>query len=116
MKTLDRAKSRRSRSAASDLFELTLYISGATENSRLALMNARNLGEKHLRGRYRLAVIDLFQEPRRARKHDVLAVPMLVKTQPLPVRRMVGNLVDEARVLIGLNIYPDTGGSAMRPA
>ncbi len=101
-----RPNSRRSRSAASQAFELTLYISGATENSRLALLNARNLGEKHLRGRYRLAVIDLFQDPRQARKHDVLAVPMLVKTLPLPVRRMVGNLFDENRVLIGLDILP----------
>jgi circadian clock protein KaiB len=106
-----RANSRKFRSAASEAFHLTLYISGATENSRLALLNARNLGEKHLRGRYRLSVIDLFQDPLQARKHDVLAVPMLVKSLPLPVRRMVGNLVDEARVLIGLDILPHTGSS-----
>jgi circadian clock protein KaiB len=101
-----RPNSRRSRPASPQAFELTLYISGATENSRLALLNARNLVEKHLKGRYRLAVIDLFQEPRQARKHDVVAVPMLVRTLPLPVRRMVGNLFDENRVLMGLDILP----------
>jgi circadian clock protein KaiB len=101
-----RPNSRRSRQASPQAFELTLYISGATENSRLALLNARNLVEKHLKGRYRLAVIDLFQEPRQARKHDVVAVPMLVRTLPLPVRRMVGNLFDENRVLMGLDILP----------
>jgi circadian clock protein KaiB len=106
--TLGRAHSRKSRSAATAGFELTLYISGATENSQLALLNAKNLAEKHLPGRYRLEVIDLFQEPRQARKHDVVAVPMLVKTQPLPVRRIVGNLLDEKRVLTGLDMLPHT--------
>lgn len=103
-----RTKGGKPRPAESEGVELVLYISGATENSRLALLNAKNLGEKHLQGRYRLAVIDLFQEPLQARQHDVLAVPMLIKTQPPPERRMVGNLSDENRVLFGLDILPCT--------
>jgi circadian clock protein KaiB len=83
-----------------------LYISGATENSRLALLNMRSLADKHLEGRYHLAVVDLYQDPRRARRHDVVALPMLVKTLPLPVRRMVGDLSDELRVLVGLDLPP----------
>ncbi len=83
-----------------------LYISGATENSRLALLNMRILADKHLKGRYHLAVVDLYQDPWRARRHDVIALPMLVKTLPLPVKRMVGDLSDESRVLSGLDLPP----------
>jgi circadian clock protein KaiB len=90
------------------VYELVLYISGATEHSRLALSNIRSLGEKHLEGRYRLAVVDLFQDPGQARTHDVLALPMLVKKLPLPIRRMIGDLSNEERVLIGLDLaMPD---------
>ncbi len=85
-----------------------LYISGATENSQRALLNIQILGQKHLRGRYRLSVVDLFQEPLRARKHAVVALPTLVKTLPLPVRRLVGGLADEMRVLIGLELVPES--------
>jgi circadian clock protein KaiB len=83
-----------------------VYISGATENSRLALLNIRTLVDKHLGGQCRLAVVDLYQDPRRAGRHDVVAVPTLVKTLPLPVRRMIGDLSDEGRVLIGLDLAP----------
>jgi circadian clock protein KaiB len=104
-----RRKSRKSAAAASEVYDLVLYISGATEHSRLALANIRSLGERHLEGRYRLAVVDLFQDPGHARKHDVVAVPMLVKTLPLPLRRMIGDLSDEERVLIGLDLAPRVG-------
>jgi circadian clock protein KaiB len=87
-------------------FEFVLYISGATENSRLALLNMRNLADKYLEGRYHLAVVDLYQDPRRARRHEVVALPMLVKTLPLPVRRVVGDLSDESRVMMGLDLPP----------
>ncbi len=95
-----------SRPGKSWAFEFVLYISGATENSRLALLNMRILADKHLKGRYHLAVVDLYQDPWRARRHDVIALPMLVKTLPLPVKRMVGDLSDESRVLSGLDLPP----------
>jgi circadian clock protein KaiB len=85
-------------------FEFVLYISGATEHSRLALMNLRTLADRHLKGRYNLAVVDLYQEPRRATHHDVVALPMLVRTLPLPMRRIVGDLSNENRVLNGLDL------------
>jgi circadian clock protein KaiB len=83
-----------------------LYISGATENSRLALLNIRNLLDKHLAGRCQLAVVDLYQDPWRAEQHDVIAVPMLIKTRPSPLRRLIGDLSDEGRVLSGLDLIP----------
>jgi circadian clock protein KaiB len=85
-------------------FDLVLYIGGATRNSRLALLNIKDVGERFLEGRYRLSVVDLFQQPEQARTHKVLAVPMLVRTWPLPMRRMIGDLSSERRVMIGLGL------------
>jgi circadian clock protein KaiB len=87
-------------------FEFVLYISGATANSTLALLNLSMLAEKHLKGKYHLSVVDMYQHPRWAGKHNVIALPMLVKTLPLPVRRMVGDLSNESRVLTGLGLVP----------
>ncbi|MES2859068.1 MAG: circadian clock KaiB family protein, partial [Pseudomonadota bacterium] len=84
--------------AEAECYELVLYISGATENSRNALTNIKAISEQHLKGHYRLAVVDLYQQPEQARDHDIFAVPMLVKTLPLPLRRMVGELSSEERV------------------
>ena len=84
--------------------DLVLYIGGATRNSRLALLNIKDVGERFLKGRYRLSVVDLFQQPEQARNHKIRAVPMLVRTWPLPMRRMIGNLSNEGRVMIGLGL------------
>ena len=95
-----------------DSYELVLYISGATEQSRLALSNIKSLGERRLKGRYRLAVVDLYQQPQLARGEAIIATPTLVKKLPLPLRRMVGDLSDEERVLVGLDLIqmPDREG------
>jgi len=105
-KALPKSRKSKPRRALSEEYELVLYISGATENCRLALANVKAVGEKHLKGRYRLAVVDLYQQPELARDKDVVAVPMLVKSLPLPLRRMVGDLSSEERVLIGLDLVP----------
>ena len=87
-------------------YELQLYISGATERSSTALANVKAIAEKRLHGRYRLSVVDLYQQPEKAREREVTAVPMLVKMLPLPLRRVVGDLSNEDRVLIGLDLVP----------
>jgi len=89
-----------------DGYELVLYISGASKHSRVALGNIKAIGEKYLTGHYRLEVVDLYQQPERAREQGIVAVPMLVKTLPLPLRRMIGDLSDEEHVLIGLDLVP----------
>jgi circadian clock protein KaiB len=104
-----RKKLEKATAASAEVYELVLYISGATEHSRLALSNIRSLGERHLEGRYRLAVVDLFQDPKQARAHDVLALPMLVKKLPLPIRRMIGDLSNEEQVLVALDIAVPAG-------
>ncbi len=92
------------RTAAPREFDLVLYIGGATRNSRRALLNIKGVGERFLKGRYRLSVVDLFQQPAKARTHRVRAVPMLVRTWPLPMLRMIGDLSNEGRVMIALGL------------
>lgn len=95
----------RTRSAAPD-YDLVLFISGASERSRVALANIKAIANEHLKGRYRLAVVDLYQQPERAREHEIIAVPTLVKRLPTPLRRLIGDLSDEDRVMVGLDIVP----------
>jgi circadian clock protein KaiB len=87
-------------------YDLVLFISGASDRSRVALANIKAIANQHLNGRYRLSVVDLYQQPERAREHEIIAVPTLVKRLPQPLRRMIGDLSDEDRVMIGLDIVP----------
>jgi circadian clock protein KaiB len=97
---------RRTRAAAAADYDLVLFISGASERSRLALANIKAIASEHLDGRYRLSVVDLYQQPQRAREHEIIAVPTLVKRLPQPLRRMIGDLSDEDKVMIGLDLVP----------
>lgn len=97
---------RRIRAAAAADYDLVLFISGASERSRLALANIKAIVNEHLNGRYRLSVVDLYQQPQRAREHEIIAVPTLVKRLPQPLRRMIGDLSDEDKVMIGLDLVP----------
>jgi circadian clock protein KaiB len=85
-------------------FKLRLFVSGSSPRSTAAVANVRALCDEHLRGRYDLEVIDLYQRPDLARKEQVLAAPTLVRELPEPVRRLVGDMSDEDRVLYSLNI------------
>jgi circadian clock protein KaiB len=94
-------------------YRLRLYISGATPRSTRATANIKTIGEKHLRGRYDLEVIDAFQQAELVRDEQIVALPTLVKRLPLPVQRVLGDLSDEGRVLRGLGIqgeYSDGTG------
>lgn len=99
-------RARRIRVTAAVDYDLVLFISGASERSRLALANIKAIANEHLNGRYRLSVVDLYQQPERAREHEIIAVPTLVKRLPAPLRRMIGDLSDEDRVMVGLDIMP----------
>jgi circadian clock protein KaiB len=87
-------------------YDLVLFISGASDRSRVALANIKAIANQHLNGRYRLSVVDLYQQPERAREHEIIAVPTLVKRLPQPLRRLIGDLSDEDRVMVGLDIVP----------
>ena len=99
-------RSRRRPAAAVADYDLVLFISGASDRSRLALANIKTIVNEHLDGRYRLSVVDLYQQLERAREHEIIAVPTLVKRLPQPLRRLIGDLSDEDRVMIGLDIAP----------
>ncbi len=85
---------------------LKLYITGLTSRSARAIENLQAFCEKHLAGRYELQVIDVYQQPELARTEQVVAIPTLIKKLPLPLRRLIGDMSDEERVLVGLDIFP----------
>jgi circadian clock protein KaiB len=87
-------------------WDLRRYVLGECPQSVAALGNLIKLCEKHLSGRYRIEVIDLLQTPRLARDHQIVAVPTLVRQLPAPVRKIVGDLSDTARTLVGLELRP----------
>ena len=85
---------------------LRLYITGMTARSAQAIENIRNLCEANLKGRYELEIVDIYQKPSLAQGEQIIAAPTLIKKLPLPLRRLVGDLSNEERVLIGLDLRP----------
>ena len=86
--------------------ELRLYVAGQTSRSLAAIDNLRRICEKNLKGRYTIEVIDLVQTPQLARADQIVAIPTLVKKLPPPLRRIIGDLSNSERVLIGLDTRP----------
>jgi circadian clock protein KaiB len=97
-------------SAAPEEWELRLYVAGQTPRSIAALQNLTRLCEEHLSGRYHIEVIDLHQNPRLATQDDIVAIPTLVRKLPDPIRRVIGDLSNVERTLVGLQLIP-LGGS-----
>jgi circadian clock protein KaiB len=87
-------------------YVLKLYITGMTSRSARAIENLQGICEKHLAGRYELQIIDVYQQPGLAQRDQVVAIPTLIKRLPLPLRRLIGDMSDEERVLVGLDILP----------
>ena len=89
-----------------NMFDLRLYVAGQTPKSIAALANLRRICNEHLVGRYKIEVIDLLKNPTLARGDQILAVPTLVKKLPSPVRKILGDLSNTERVLVGLDLQP----------
>ncbi len=85
-------------------YSLRLYITGTTERSNEAVTNIRNLCEKYLEGRYELEVVDIYQQPGKAADAQIIAAPTLIKSLPMPIKRLIGNLSDPEKVIIGLDL------------
>jgi circadian clock protein KaiB len=102
------AKEQRSNGVA--YVELRLYVAGQTPKSLAALANLKKICHEHLEGRYKLHVIDLVKTPQLARGDQILAIPTLVRNLPVPIRKIIGDLSDFDRVLVGLDLR-DTGGA-----
>jgi circadian clock protein KaiB len=90
--------------AASERYVLRLYVAGTTPRSTRAVEALREICDEHLVGRYDLEVIDVYQQPVLARNEQIIAVPTLVKKLPAPMRRILGDLADRQRVLLGLDL------------
>ena len=94
------------RRSHSKLWELRLYVAGQTPKSMTAFANLKQICEDHLKGRYRIHVIDLLERPQLSKGDQILAIPTLVRRLPVPVRKIIGDLSDTERVLVGLDLRP----------
>jgi circadian clock protein KaiB len=92
------------RSGNGEFFELRLYVAGQTPKSLTALANLRKICNEHLDGRFELNVIDLMKTPQLAQGDQILAIPTLVRNLPQPMRKIIGDLSDTERVLVGLDV------------
>ena len=92
--------------ANADSFVLRLYVAGQTPKSITAFTNLKKICEEHLAGRYKIEVIDLLVNPQLAHGDQILAIPTLVRRLPEPVRKIIGDLSNTERVLIGLDLLP----------
>jgi circadian clock protein KaiB len=94
------------RSRGHERYVLRLYITGMTPRSARAIQNVRTICDEHLQGRYELEVIDVYQQPALAKGEQIVAAPTLIKKLPVPLRRIIGDMSNEERVLRGLDLSP----------
>ncbi len=96
------------RASRNQRYELRLYIAGLTPRSQEALRNVTRICEERLAGRYTLQVIDIYQNPVLASGEQIIAAPTLIRALPLPLRKLIGSMADEEKVLVGLDLKPIT--------
>jgi circadian clock protein KaiB len=94
------------KNGARRVWRLRLYVAGQTPKSITALANLKRLCEEHLAGRYRIEVVDLLSQPHLARRDDIVVLPTLVRQLPPPIRKIIGDLSNKERVLVGLDVLP----------
>ena len=92
---------------APERWELRLYVAGQTPKSLAAFANLKRICETHLRGEYRIEVIDLLARPELARADQIVALPTLVRKLPPPVKRIIGDLSNSERTLVGMELIPE---------
>ena len=87
-------------------WELRLYVAGQTAKSMVAFSNLKKICDEHLQGQYRIEVIDLLENPALAKGDQIFAIPTLVRKLPEPIKKIIGDLSNKERVLVGLNLIP----------
>lgn len=87
-------------------YTLRLYVAGQTKKSLAAFSNLKKICEEHLKGKYKIEVIDLLENPQLAKGDQILAIPTLVRKLPPPIKKIIGDLSDTERVLVGLDLLP----------
>jgi len=93
-----------------EIWELRLYVAGQTPNSLKAFANLKKICEEHLAGKYQIEVVDLLKNPTLARGDQILAIPTLVRKLPEPVKKIIGDLSNTERVLVGLDLRARSAG------
>jgi len=93
--------------AGAEVWCLRLYVAGQSPKSLRAIANLKTLCEEHLPGRYEIEITDLVEQPALARSDDIVAIPTLVRRLPVPLRKIIGDLSNTERVLIGLRLHPE---------
>jgi len=96
---------------AEAFWDLRLYVAGQTPKSVTALQNLKRLCESHLAGHYRIEIVDLLKNPQLAKSDQILAIPTLVRKLPEPMRKIIGDLSQTERVLVGLQVQVSGGGA-----
>jgi len=89
-----------------ETWDLKLYVAGQTPKSVAAFANLKKICEEHMKSKYRIDVIDLLKNPQLAKGDQILAIPTLVRSLPVPIRKIIGDLSNTERVLVGLDLQP----------
>ncbi len=100
------SKSKRRAKVPGETWELRLYVAGQTAKSIAAFANLKKLCEEHLKGKYDIEVVDLLKNPQLAKGDQILAIPTLVRKLPEPIKKIIGDLSNTERVLVGLDLRP----------
>ena len=105
-KTTTRKAKIKKRTVPEELWDLRLYVAGQTPKSLAAFANLKRICEEHLAGKYKIEIIDLMKNPQLARGDQILAMPTLVRKLPPPIKKLIGDLSNTERVIVGLDIRP----------
>jgi len=109
MKSNSESKIRKKTETPKEVWELRLYVAGQTPKSLAAFANLKKICEEHLKGKYHIEVVDLLKNPQLAGGNQILAIPTLVRKLPEPIKKIIGDLSNTLRVLVGLDLRPMTG-------
>jgi circadian clock protein KaiB len=106
----DRTMEEASKKMHAKKYVLRLYVAGITPRSTRAISNIRKICEEHLKGRYELDIVDIYQHPVLAKGEQIIAAPTLLKKLPLPLRRFIGDMSNTKKILLGLDLREKSGG------
>jgi circadian clock protein KaiB len=104
--SISKALEKKAKEFGKQKYVLRLYVAGMTPQSSQAIQNITRLCEENLKGRYDLQIIDIYQQPKLAKGEQIIAAPTLIKKLPLPLRKFIGSMADEERMLVGLDLRP----------
>ena len=105
-KTTERKLQKAIEKVKEEKYILRLYVAGLTPRSTKAITNVKEICETHLKGRYELDVVDIYQQPKLAQGEQIIAAPTLIKKLPLPLRRLIGDMSDAEKFLVGIDLRP----------